>query len=72
MRLRTRPPLLTYLLYLFFLASLIGTELFSNLHFSATYGRFTEKEYDFQTQHKIPHLFSGHKTFSFFLTISPP
>ena len=41
-------------------------ELFSNLHFSPTYGRFTEKDYDFQTQHKIPHLYSGHKTISFF------
>jgi hypothetical protein len=46
------------LLYLFFWASLIEPELFSNLHFSPTYGRFTGGEYDFQTQHKIPHLYS--------------
>ena len=39
-----------------FVASLIEIELFSNLQFSPTYGCFTKKECDFQTQHKIPHL----------------
>ena len=48
-----------------FLASLIEIERFSNLHFSPTYAHFTEKEYDFQTQHDIPHLWSGHMTTSF-------
>ena len=55
-----------------FLASLIEIELFGNLHCCPTYGRFTEKQYDFQTQQKIPHLYSGHKTISFFLTIFAP
>ena len=59
------------LLYLFFLASLIEAELFSNLHFSPTYGRFTEEEYDFQIQHKILHLYGGHKTISFFWPFLP-
>ena len=49
-----------------FLASLIEIELFSNLHFPPTYGGFTEIENDFRTQHKIPHLYSAHKTISFF------
>ena len=49
----------------FFLAILIEAELFSNLGFSPKYGHFTGKEYDFQTQHKILHLYSGHKTISF-------
>ena len=48
------------------LACLFEAELFSNLHFSPTYGLFRGTEYDFQTQHKIPHLYSGHKTISFF------
>ena len=55
-----------------FLASLIEAELFSNLHFTRTYVPFTEKEYHFQNQHKIPHLYSGHKTISFFFAIFVP
>ena len=35
------------------------------------YGRFTEKQYDFQNQHTIPHLYSGHKTISFFWPFLP-
>ena len=54
-----------------FLACLIEAELFSNLHFPPTYGPFTVKEYDFQTQHKMLHLYSGHKTISFFWPFLP-
>ena len=49
-----------------FLASLIEIELYSNLHFSSAHGCFTEGEYDFKTQRIIPHLYSSHKTISFF------
>ena len=54
-----------------FLASLIEAELFSNLHFSPTYGCFTEGKYDFQTQPQIPHLYSGHEGISFFWPFLP-
>ena len=41
---------------LFFLAILTEIELFSNLHFSPTFGRSTENEGHVQTQHKFLHL----------------
>ena len=54
-----------------FLASLIEIELFSNLQFSPTYGRFTGKKCDFQTRHKMPHLGWSYDFF-IFLTIFGP